>query len=98
MKEQREKEANILAQKEKIADAGGQLIGAAFNFLGEFFTHGKETEQISQMTKTFKARLSECMEKDENGKIVLKVTFPDETILDNMAKSIAGLLNFNPGN
>ena len=98
MKEQNEKEAKILAKKERIADAGGQLIGAAFNFLGEMFNREEETDQIAQMTKAFKERLSECMDKDENGKITLKVTLPDETVLDNMAKSIAGLLNFNPGN
>ncbi len=95
MKEQREKEAETLTKKEKIADAGGQLIGAAFNFLGEFFTREKETEQIAQLTNAFKERLTECMDRDENGKITLKVSFPDESIIDNMARSLAGLLNYN---
>ncbi|MGD9159831.1 MAG: DEAD/DEAH box helicase [Desulfobacteraceae bacterium] len=97
MKEQSEREARILAKKEKVADAGGQLIGAAFNFLGEMFTKEEETEQISQLTNAFKERLSECTDKDESGKITLKVTFQDESVLDNMAKSLAGLLNFKPG-
>lgn len=94
MKEQSEKEVKILAQKEKIADAGGQLIGAAFNFLGEMFAKEKETEQTSQLTKAFKERLSECVDKDENGKIILKVSLSDESVIDNMAKSLASMVGF----
>jgi SNF2 family DNA or RNA helicase len=92
MKEDREKEAKAIAKKEKVAEAGGQLIGAAFNFLGEMFKGKEETEQTAQLTNAFKERLSECMDKDENGKVTLKVTLPDESALDNMARSLAQMV------
>lgn len=98
MREQKEKEVKALAKKERIADAGGQLIGAAFNFIGEMFPQGEETEQMAQLTEAFKERLSGCMDKDENGKITLSVTLPDESVLDNLAKSLAKMVNLNPGN
>jgi superfamily II DNA or RNA helicase len=94
MKEEAEKEAQkALRAKDKISEAGGQLIGAAFNFLGAMFTQDEESEKIKQLTEGFKTRLSECLERDENGKITLKVTLPDESVLDNLAKSLAMMMN-----
>ncbi len=39
-----EREAERLAQRERIANAGGQLLGAAFAFIGEMFPKKEETE------------------------------------------------------
>ncbi|NLD37271.1 MAG: hypothetical protein GX654_10425 [Desulfatiglans sp.] len=68
-------------------------VGAAFNFLGAMFTQDEESEKVKQLTEGFKTRLSECLERDENGKITLKVTLPDESVLDNLAKSLARMMN-----
>jgi hypothetical protein len=95
MREQTEEEAATLAQKEKIADAGGQLIGAAFNFIGELFPEGEENKQLDQLTETFKERLSGCLEKDETGKLKLTVTLPDESVLNNFAQSLAKIANMS---
>ena len=42
MKAQVEKQAEVLARKEKVATAGGQLVGAAFAFIGEMFSISDE--------------------------------------------------------
>lgn len=84
-------EAERLARKQRVAAAGGQLLGAAFEFLGALVPprgdagNGAAAEQLKQ-------RLSECVERDEQGQLKLTVTLPDAAALDNLARSLAGLL------
>ena len=87
-----EREAEQLARRERMANAGGQLLGAAFAFIGEMFSKKEETEQSIQMAETFKNRLSECLDRDEKGHLKMTVTLPDESVLDNLAKSLAQIL------
>ena len=87
-----EREAQRLARREKIASAGGQLLGAAFAFIGEMFPKKEETQEASLMAEALKNRLAECMEKDENGRLKMIITLPDESVLNNMANSLAQIL------
>jgi len=91
-KELVEKEASVLARKEKIALAGGQIISAAFAFLGELFSEGEGSEQTVQAAETFKRKLSEGLERGEDGKLKMTISFPDESALDNLAKSLARMV------
>jgi len=93
LKEQMEKEAAQLAHKERVASAGGQLLGAAFGFIGEMFSETEETEKALHLSEVFKERLSECLEKREDGKLKMTITLPDEAVLDNMAKSLARIVS-----
>lgn len=92
LKEQVEKEAEQLARREKIAKAGGQLLGAAFTFIGEMFPEKEETPETVRMSEMFKSRLSECVDKGEDGKLKMTIALPDESVLDNLAKSLARLV------
>jgi SNF2 family DNA or RNA helicase len=87
-----EKEVELLARKEKVAAAGGQLLGAAFAFIGEIFSRKEETEEAAQMADMFRKRLSDCMEKGEDGELKMTITLPDETVLNTMAKSLAQVM------
>jgi superfamily II DNA or RNA helicase len=93
LKEQVEREAEQFARREKIAKAGGQLLGAAFAFLGEMFPKKEETEGTIQLADTFKKRLSECLDEGENGELKMTVTLPDKAVLDTLAKSLARMIN-----
>ncbi|MFO8084778.1 MAG: DEAD/DEAH box helicase [Desulfobacterales bacterium] len=95
LRKQVEEEAEILARKERVANAGGQLIGAAFAFIGEMFAGKEEPEQIDRLDKTFKTRLSEGLEKGEDGKLTMKISLPDEGVLDNIAKSLARMVSLS---
>lgn len=88
-----EREAEQLARREKIAKAGGQLLGAAFAFIGEMFPEREVTEETIQLADTFKQRLSECLHRGENGELKMTITLPDESVLDNLAKSLARMIN-----
>ena len=89
MKERVEKEAYTLARKKKIAAAGGQLVGAAFAFIGEMLSEKDESDEVAQMAGAFKAKLSDCLEKEEDGSLKMTISIPDESFLDNMARSLA---------
>ena len=91
-KAEAESEAERLARQERMAKAGGQLLGAAFAFIGEIFSQKGESEQTLRLTETLRTGLSECLEKDEDGHLKMTITLPDESILDNMAKSLAQIL------
>lgn len=89
MKEQVEREAAVLAKKEKVAAAGGQLVGAAFAFIGEIFSGAVETEKMVTLTDAFRAKLNECLERGEDGSLKMTITLPDESFVNNMAQSLA---------
>jgi superfamily II DNA/RNA helicase len=93
LKEQVEKEAEQLVRREKIAKAGGQLLGAAFAFLGEMFPETEETEGTNRLADTFKKRLSECLDEGKDGELKMTVTLPDKSVLDALAKSLARMVN-----
>ena len=52
----------------------------------------EETEETLQMAESLKSRLSECLEKDQDGRLKMTITFPDESLLHNLAKSLAQIL------
>ena len=91
-KAREEQQAERLAQRERVSVAGGQLLSAAFSFLGELIPQKEETDKTRELAESFKTRFAECMEKDEQGRPKLTVTLPDESALDNLAKSLASLL------
>jgi superfamily II DNA/RNA helicase len=95
-REQRQQEAEQLARRARVAEAGGQLLAAAFTFLGEMIPQREPTNGGAQMASDFKARLSECLERDEQGRPRLTVTLPNEAALDNLARSLAALLTSRP--
>ncbi len=92
MRVEAEKSAAALARKEKVAEAGGKLVGAAFEFIGEMFQDQAPAEGVNTLVDTFKARLGDCMEKTEDGRLNMTITLPDETFLDDMARSLAGIM------
>ena len=94
MKAEAEQAAAALARKDKMAAAGGQLIGAAFTLIGEMMpdSGGANGEAIENLTGTFKARLSECMETGDDGRLTMTVSFPDETVLGQMARTLAQIV------
>jgi hypothetical protein len=75
-----------------VAEAGGQLVAAAFTFLGEMIPQRESTNGAGQLAREFKARLDECLERDEKGRPRLTVTLPNEAALENLARSLGALL------
>jgi len=95
-RERQHSESERLARRSRVAEAGGQLIAAAFNFLGEMIPQREPTNGAAQLASEFKARLDECLERDEQGRPRLTVTLPSEAALENLARSLATLLGQGP--
>jgi SNF2 family DNA or RNA helicase len=92
-KERQGHEAERRERRERVAEAGGQLLAAAFTFLGRMLPHDKPTNGAAQMAGELRARLGECLERDEQGRPRLTVTLPDEGALESLAQSLATLLS-----
>jgi superfamily II DNA/RNA helicase len=88
----REEETERLQRRARVAEAGGQLLGAAFNFLSEMIPKAEVSSAAAGMAEQFRRRLDECLDRDERGRPRLTVTLPDETALENLARSLASLL------
>src|SRR5262249_23260473 len=90
-KQRQQQEAERLARSSRVAEAGGQLVAAAFAFLGEMIPQRQPTNGAEQKASEFKARLDECLERDEQGRPRLTVTLPNEAALESLARSLAAL-------
>lgn len=91
MMAQAEKEAVELARKKRVAESGGQLISAAFSFIGELFSGKAETEKEAQLAGVFKNQFSQCLEKADDGSLRFSITLPGQEALDNIARTLARL-------
>ncbi len=80
MKEQVEQEARTLAKKEKIAAAGGQLVGAAFAFIGEMLSSRDESDETVQLANAFKTKLNDSLERNPDGSLSMTISIPDESL------------------
>ncbi len=84
-----EAETRRIEQKERISLAGGQLLSAAFTFLGEVLPKAEESESTRAASQQLKQSLSECLEQDDQGRHKLTVTLPDLAALDILADTLA---------
>ncbi|MEW6744426.1 MAG: DEAD/DEAH box helicase [Planctomycetota bacterium] len=93
---EREQEAELLARRERIASAGGQLLSAAFTFLGELVPgESASSEPSREYAARFKKELAQCLEEDESGRPKLTVTLPNRAVLDNLAEALARVLGMH---
>ena len=97
LREQVTKEAQELTRKERIENAGGKLVSAAFAFLGEMFSDREESEETYRLADTFKEKLFQCMEREETGKLKMTISLPDEKALDSLARSLAQMVSMRGG-
>jgi len=86
--------ADQLAQREKVAEAGGQLLGAAFSFLSELLPDERPNAQSKELAESLKQRLAECTDVDDAGQVNLTISFPNVADLNNLTNSLAKLLSY----
>jgi hypothetical protein len=78
-------------RRQRIAEAGGQLLAAAVRLLGELLpppVPGGETP-IATLVRD---QLAGALDTDATGRPVLSLTLPDREVLDGIARSLASLL------
>ena len=92
MKAKEEAQAELLKRKERMSQAGGQLLGAAFTFIGELFPERENSEKMDELASRFKERLSQCIEEGPDGQLQMTVTLPDKRTIDDFAESLARVI------
>ncbi|MCF6314530.1 MAG: DEAD/DEAH box helicase [Verrucomicrobiales bacterium] len=90
-----EKQAlELIARKEKVAAAGGELLSAAFGLLSEILPQSTVDEEVrKKTTAAVRENLSQCLETDDAGKTKLTVTLPDSGALDRLAEALGRLVS-----
>lgn len=86
-----------MVQRERVAAAGGRLLGAAFSFIDELLPPKQESDATRRLAQSIQEWDGECMEKDDAGRVKLTLTLPDDAALNNLATSIAHLLELGAG-
>ena len=79
--------------RERVSAAGGELLGAAFKFLGELVSQQSPAAPPSEtLVNNLRQGLGACVEDDPTGKPRLTITLPDRAALENLAQTLAQLL------
>ncbi len=91
--EQAEQDLERFTQRrERVAAAGGEMLGAVFSFLGELVAEDKSPAPAPEVVANLRDRLGECVEEDDKGQQRLTVTLPSREALDGLANTLASLL------
>ena len=90
-------ELKARAHRERVASAGGELLGAAFHFLGELVSGQVEAPPPEALVSNLRSGLAACVEQEPGEKPRLTVTLPDTTSLDSLALTLARLVSAGQG-
>jgi hypothetical protein len=82
-----QEEEKALRQRH-VSEAGGRLLTAAFDFLSELLPQN-EKEASPERVASLNSVLSECLERDEEGRPRLVVTLPDEGALQRFTEALS---------
>jgi len=84
------------ARRERLAISGGNLLSAAFQFLGELFPAPSNSPEsnaaANTLAATLKQSLTDLVEQDDHGRQRLTFALPDATALDGLTNVLARLL------
>jgi superfamily II DNA/RNA helicase len=84
--------AALAERKERVAEAGGQLLAAACSFLGALAPAAGAAADAPEAAAVLKARLLECVETGADGKVRLAVTLPGIEALEALAGALTRLM------
>jgi superfamily II DNA/RNA helicase len=91
------RETESAARRERLALSGGQLLSAAFQFLGELLPAPSNStpsaEANAALVTTMKQSFAELVDRDAQGRPQLTFSLPDAAALDNLTVVLARLLS-----
>ncbi|MDI9445291.1 MAG: C-terminal helicase domain-containing protein, partial [Planctomycetota bacterium] len=86
------------ARQRRVAEAGGELLGAAFRFLGELVGGQPDTQPVpAPLVDQVRQGLDQCIDVDESGNLRLTVSFPNREAIDSLANVLARFLAASKG-
>lgn len=93
MSQQRAVEAEtqaIVQRRERVAAAGGELLGAAINLVAQLVN--PESQPDAQHVSEIHGGLARCVDRDDSGRLQLRLSLPDEKSLQTLAEALARLM------
>lgn len=84
------------SQRERIARTGGELVAAAFSFLGEIVPAGDSTPASRKQTRRMREQLEQCMTFDSQGDLTFTIKLPDRRSLDALAETLGAIMSRIP--
>jgi SNF2 family DNA or RNA helicase len=84
--------ASIQAQREKVSAASGQLVTAALSLAGELLGGASSAPPAEETVQQLTDKLSQNLERDEQGRPQLRLSLPDDAALKSLARTLASLL------
>jgi len=86
-----ESEARHIAdRRDKVAAAGGELLGAAMKLVSDLIDSGSAPDP--RTVNQVRAGLDDCIERDPDGRLQVRFTLPDDNALNGLATTLAKLL------
>jgi superfamily II DNA or RNA helicase len=78
----------------RVAAAGGEMLGALFQFVGELVGPADIGGQVpdEKLVSSVRSRLSECVQEESDGQQRLTFTLPNRQALESLAKTLSRLL------
>lgn len=80
------------AHRDRVAAAGGELLGAAFKLLGELVSQDAPSSPPEALMAGVRSGLEACTDEDGAGKPRITFTLPNRESLDQLAQTLARLL------
>lgn len=80
----------LVAKREKVASAGGELLGAALNLVSQLLGQGEPAPK--ETVQALSNNLAQCVQRDAQGRPQLQVTLPNDESLTALAETLARLL------
>lgn len=82
---------SVQARRERVSAASGQLLGAALNLVGQLVAK-EATQPEPKMVDDLVSSLSECVERDSQGRPQLTISLANDDALRGIAETLAMLL------
>jgi superfamily II DNA/RNA helicase len=79
-------------RRQRLAEAGGQLVAAAVRLLDELLPAREAAPAAAAVSELLRERLAGSVDSDPKGRPVLTLTLPDRAVLDGLARSLGRLL------
>lgn len=83
---------SLTQRRERVAAAGGQLIGAALSLVGELIDSQGRPAADPKLVNRLQQGLAQSIERDEGGRPQLRITLPNDDALTGFAETLARLL------
>lgn len=87
-----EAEALSAEKRNKVSAASGQLVTAALSLAGELFSSADTPEPSAETVDKLTSKLSQCVDRDEEGRPQLKISLSGDQALKDLATTLAKLL------